>query len=698
MKGKMLRRTVKGLIILTLLLLATVPVIFAQEGTPVPDSKYYSVETQALADGTNIDKVVINGPPEPPPGFERPTVLDGATAAAVTLSEVPAYDWSYGCSATSAAMIAAYYDRTDYPNMYTGTTNSGVMPMDNSIWGVGECPLSATHQGIDGRGTRGHVDDYWIAYNRPGPDPYVTNGWTEHALGNCTGDYMYTNKWYSAYNFNVDGATTFYYYANGQRLYASYLEGLGGRYSLDGTVGLKHFYESRGYTVVEAYYQVIEEQADPPGDGFTYADYKVEIDAGRPVMIHLYTEGVGGHTMVGVGYNDSSDLMYIHDTWDYNTYSMAWNGSYYGMQHTAVTIVQLAPVVHNSKNSGSWDTRTTWDTEAVPGPSGIVNVNSGDTVTLPKSEWAYDLTVANGGALDLATYDLAVEDTVINNGTISQTLSAPNSTTTEFLHIQNGASTEDKYFGVDILPTSGDMGSTTVAIQGNQACPNGDSTVMRCFEVAPETTQTATVTFYYRDAEENGQDVPFIWHWTGSAWEQETLSGRGSMGAEYNWVQATGVSAYSPFAAANDNPTAVTLVSFEAALDGAAVLVTWETAMEIDNVGFNLYRSEAPDGPYVKLNESLIPSQAPGAPFGAEYSWLDETVEPGVTYYYKLEDVEVGGLSTFHGPISVSQGPNAISLAALDAQGGPLVAVLAAGSILFGVVGLALARRARRRD
>jgi hypothetical protein len=41
-----------------------------------------------------------------------------------TLSNVPAFDWSYGCSATSAAMLFGYYDRSGYSNMYTGPTNS----------------------------------------------------------------------------------------------------------------------------------------------------------------------------------------------------------------------------------------------------------------------------------------------------------------------------------------------------------------------------------------------------------------------------------------------------------------------------------------------------------------------------------------------------------------------------------------------
>ena len=58
-------------------------------------------------------------------------------------------------------------------------------------------------------------------------------------------------------------------------------------------------------------------------------------------MIHL-----AGHTIVGLGYDDtSSDLMYVHDTWDYNTYTMTWGGTYSGLQHFGVTIVQLAALV-----------------------------------------------------------------------------------------------------------------------------------------------------------------------------------------------------------------------------------------------------------------------------------------------------------------------------------------------------------------
>ncbi|HNS49711.1 MAG TPA: hypothetical protein PKO09_00840 [Anaerolineae bacterium] len=103
-------------------------------------------------------------------------------------------------------------------------------------------------------------------------------------------------------------------------------------------------------------------------------------------------------------------------------------------------------------------------------------------------------------------------------------------------------------------------------------------------------------------------------------------------------------------------PTSVWLVSFEAAPLGAAILVTWQTAHEVDNLGFNLYRAESQAGPMARLNDTLIPTQVPpGSPFGAVYVWLDEDgLVPGQDYYYWLEDVDLYGRSALHGPVQAT--------------------------------------------
>jgi hypothetical protein len=101
-----------------------------------------------------------------------------------------------------------------------------------------------------------------------------------------------------------------------------------------------------------------------------------------------------------------------------------------------------------------------------------------------------------------------------------------------------------------------------------------------------------------------------------------------------------------------EEPTAVTLASFTAEASAGRITVRWETASEFDILGFHLYRLQAPDGAYVQLDEALIRSQNPGEQLGAVYTWLDEAVEPGGTYSYWLEDVDIYGHTAYHGPVS----------------------------------------------
>jgi len=285
--------------------------------------------------GKEMVEIIVPG--KPPDNHREPVAIP--LRSAVLLSNVPAFDWSFGCSATSASMAAGFYDNNGYPDMYTGPTNGGVMPMNNSIWGYvvindetrAQCPLSATRNTIDGRTTRGHVDDYWIQYGSTANDPYITNGWTQHTYGECTGDYMGTNQ--SAFS-SSDGSTTFYNYTDGSPLY-NYTGCEPGQ--IDGCHGFRDFYESRGYDVVQNYSQYIYGY-NGNTLGFTFNQYKQEINAGRPVLIQ-----VEGHTMLGYGYDDAGTLVYLHDTWDYNNHTMTWGGSYSGLAHYGVCVVQIEP-------------------------------------------------------------------------------------------------------------------------------------------------------------------------------------------------------------------------------------------------------------------------------------------------------------------------------------------------------------------
>lgn len=305
-------------------------------------NSHYTVNTLINSKGVLIEEAIINGPPAPPPGFEveRQAALPVSPnpAAGINVLTVPAFDWMFGCSAVSGAMIAGYYDRNGFPNLYTGPTNGGVMPLDNSSWPTWwdgsatypNCPLVASHDGVDGRAIRGSIDDYWVQYGSSAANPYITNGWTQHAWGDAVGDYMMTSQ--SAFG-NTDGSTTFYTFASSPAP-LTYDDMVANNITTDGTMGRKRFYEARGYACEACYNQKTDNTIT---GGFSFAQFKAEIDAGRPVMLNLM-----GHTVVGIGYDDASDLVYIHDTWDYSNHTMPWGGSYSGRALLSVSIVNVA--------------------------------------------------------------------------------------------------------------------------------------------------------------------------------------------------------------------------------------------------------------------------------------------------------------------------------------------------------------------
>ena len=98
-------------------------------------------------------------------------------------------------------------------------------------------------------------------------------------------------------------------------------------------------------------------------------------------------------------------------------------------------------------------------------------------------------------------------------------------------------------------------------------------------------------------------------------------------------------------------PTVINLSSFTATHKAGKVIIEWSTESEIDNAGFNFYRAEAENGEYMKINASLIPAEGSPAS-GAAYQYADKDVKNRITYYYKLEDIDLNGTSTMHGPVS----------------------------------------------
>jgi hypothetical protein len=71
-------------------------------------------------------------------------------------------------------------------------------------------------------------------------------------------------------------------------------------------------------------------------------------------------------------------------------------------------------------------------------------------------------------------------------------------------------------------------------------------------------------------------------------------------------------------------------------------IITWSTESEVDTAGFHVYRATNEEGPYQKVTEKLILNC--GDPFtGCNYDFRDTAIEPAVTYFYQLEELETTG-------------------------------------------------------
>lgn len=101
--------------------------------------------------------------------------------------------------------------------------------------------------------------------------------------------------------------------------------------------------------------------------------------------------------------------------------------------------------------------------------------------------------------------------------------------------------------------------------------------------------------------------------------------------------------------------SAVGLERFEAIAGESGTQLFWRTGWEAQNLGFYIYRLE--NGERTRLNPQLIPGSAlnGGAQSAAGYGYRWDDSAPGGAYL--LEDVDLRGRSTWHGPFEPRAGP-----------------------------------------
>lgn len=136
-------------------------------------------------------------------------------------------------------------------------------------------------------------------------------------------------------------------------------------------------------------------------------------------------------------------------------------------------------------------------------------------------------------------------------------------------------------------------------------------------------------------------------------------------------------------------PTAVEMLRMEAVQDrNGKVLVSWTTSFEADNLGFNVYRQSGFGRE--KINKHLIAGSAlfsrrSELTDGRGYRYNDKLRDGQFAQYY-VEDVDLDGTRTLHGPVTpvlaaeVPEAANTDTIADLGSEGGIFVSPAGIGA------------------
>ncbi len=340
--------------------------------------------------------------PAPVKGYE-PYLGSVSTTSQTIIGGVPGYLWRHGCGPTAAGMVIGYWDANGFPLLIPGDALTQTNDVDQAI--------------ATGDGANTHYSDYSLPIdgspNPVQPDLSEAPAGDEHA-SNCIGDFMHTS-------FSIDGL----YY--------------GWSYSdmIDNGMDEYVAWANTAYTAHYSSTSIYREWGN-----FTWDDVKNEINAGRPFVILVDSDGNGGtdHFVTVVGWRDDggNNQYGCLDTWA-PVASIRWedfhpltNGDAWGIHSaTFFGIISLnnppvsdagpnqtvecagatTPVVLDGTGSYDPDGDPLSFMWTAPGITFDNPASSTPTGSFPLGTTTVTLTVSDGDAEDVAYVDITVQDT-----------------------------------------------------------------------------------------------------------------------------------------------------------------------------------------------------------------------------------------------------------------------------------------------
>ena len=223
--------------------------------------------------------------PVPPPGIDRGMRI--VTETQVVIPGVPVYWWHHGCGPTAVAMVIGYWDGNGFPNLVPGDASTQTSAVNAMIADDGGNPDCSAPDGD-------HYQDYSC------PIDYRPNLLTDRSeiggahSSNCVADF-YKTSWSSENNFYG-----WSWFSHTPASFVGYVNWVEPQYIPSAK---NHFYSS-----------------------FSWNSYTLKIDAGRPAVLLVDTngDGVTDHFVTGVGYDTATTQYGVYTTWQEDGTNVRW--------------------------------------------------------------------------------------------------------------------------------------------------------------------------------------------------------------------------------------------------------------------------------------------------------------------------------------------------------------------------------------
>jgi len=326
-------------------------------------------------------------------------------------------------------------------------------------------------------------------------------------------------------------------------------------------------------------------------------------------------------------------------------------------------------------SSSSWTTTSNWSRGSAPVSTdnvGIVDYTGGTSPSLSGTPSVNNMVIGSTSDLTLSSNatingnlflydDLDLNGQTITLGSTAHLYEAGGnisgtSGTIQTTRNLNNIDEDVAGLGAEIT-TSSDMGSTTI-IRSHEA--QGSQGIERYYQISTTNSPSNdTLVFHYDDSELNGQteaELKLFKSSDGSTWAEQSSS---TVNTTNNTLTLTGINAFSYWTAAptgSDASLPVEISSFTAENRSGVVLLKWATESEIENLGFIIGKRNPENGDWMEIANYLTDTALEGhgsTTEAHEYQFTDKAVEPGVTYEYRLGDVDYNGKVTWHGKVEI---------------------------------------------